>query len=115
MNAENFVESIKISVIESAIRTMNQYFTEPPGRKPDTFLKDISVWFNGMSESDKEMVQKIVTQAVQTSVFGFLCVLDGVRAIENTADKGQLLLYFEKHGQRTLLNDPDTEYLHDLL
>ena len=39
------------------------------------------------------------------AVFGFLCVLDGVRAIEDTEVKGQLKLYYEKENKSVLLND----------
>ena len=41
-------------------------------------------------------------------------MLDGVRAIEDEEDKGILKLYFEKDGNRVLINDPDQEFLHDL-
>jgi hypothetical protein len=47
-------------------------------------------------------------------VFGFLCVLDGVSAIEDGEVKGKLNLFYEKHGKQQLLNDPQEEYLHDI-
>jgi hypothetical protein len=58
-------------------------------------------------------LNEIIKEAVETSVFGFLCVLDGVRAIE-TSDKSNLKLYYEKAGNVVLLNDEDDDYLHDI-
>ncbi len=58
---------------------------------------------------------KVVSQSVEMAVFGFFCVLDGVRAIEDDFEKGDLILSFEKHGKSTWLNNPnDGHYLHDL-
>jgi hypothetical protein len=58
---------------------------------------------------------KNITMASDTTMFSFLCVLDGVRAIEDTEEKGQLKLIFSKDGVEELLNNPDEEYLHDLI
>jgi hypothetical protein len=50
---------------------------------------------------------------VDRAIFGFLCVLDGVRAIEGARDKGRLVLFYDRES-RVLLNNPDDEYLHDI-
>lgn len=115
MNNVEFINSIKISVEESAVRSVSENLISPPGKSPLEELLNLSKWFNSLSIEDKEMAEKLVREAVHTSVFGFLCVLDGVRAIEDTYEKGKLLLYYEKNNERVLLNDPDEEYLHDLL
>ena len=49
------------------------------------------------------------------AVFGFLCVLDGVKAIKKTGVKGHLKLYNEKEKKSVLLNDSNEDYLHDLV
>jgi hypothetical protein len=49
--------------------------------------------------------------SVETAVFGFLCVLDGVRAIANSADKGSISLLYEGVCSVKLNADSD---LHDL-
>jgi hypothetical protein len=54
-----------------------------------------------------------VLDAVNRAVFGFLCVIDGVRAIEHGADKGSLELRYVKNGS-VLLNPPDGKVLHEL-
>jgi hypothetical protein len=47
-------------------------------------------------------------------IFSFLCVLDGVSAIENVPDKGVLKLIFDKNGHQILINDPKQVFLHEL-
>jgi len=51
--------------------------------------------------------------AAEDVVFGTLCVLDGVRVIEDSQDKGDFEVYYVKEGQRTLLNTPNVS-LHEL-
>jgi len=49
-------------------------------------------------------------------VFSFLCVLDGVSAIEDYGEKGKFELFFKKgQEKKNLLNGPEQEYLHDYL
>ncbi len=51
--------------------------------------------------------------AVNRAVFGFLCVLDGVRSIEEGQDNGRLELVYHK-GKSVVLNPSEGEMLHDL-
>ena len=87
----------------------------PPGKEPEKKIVELSNWFNKLGSEDKIMVMKIVKESVETSVFGFLCVIDGVRVIEDSKRKGRLILSYEKQGDVILLNDPDEDYLHNLL
>jgi hypothetical protein len=74
----------------------------------------MSEWFNNLNIKDKDMLLRIIRASVEMSIFGFLCVLDGVTAIENGDRKGKLNLYYEKEGSQQLLNDFEGEFLHDL-
>ena len=56
---------------------------------------------------------QVAREAAEAALFGVFCVLDGVRVIEDTWDKGDLELHFIKNGNRTLINDPKQEPLHD--
>jgi hypothetical protein len=114
MDSGQFVRALKIAVEKSSVKGIKELLMKPPGRKPHAELLRRSEWFNNLSEEDKNMVMEIAGESVKSSVFGFLCVLDGVRAIEDEEDKGDLKLYFEKGGNRVLINDPDQEFLHDL-
>lgn len=114
MNNQEFVDVLKKVVVETSIEAVKSNISKPAGRKPQQKYLTMSSWYNGMSESDKIVVDMIVKESVETTVFGFLCVLDGVAAIEDDEIKGRLELYYEKNGIKQLLNDPDREYLHDL-
>ena len=60
------------------------------------------------------MLKEVLSEAAESAVFGFLCILDGVRVIEDVTDKGTLELYFVKSGEKTQLNDPSREEPHNL-
>ena len=115
MNKEEFIDAIKLVVSKGSIEAMKSKLLKPPGRQPSRETIESSDWFNKLKPEDKNMVMKIVSQSVEMSVFGFLCVLDGVRTIEDDTEKGDLILRYEKHGKITWLNNPnDGDYLHDL-
>lgn len=114
MNKEEFVAAIKVAVHDSAVKGMKTIITSPPGRKPHNSMLKTSRWFNSLPDEDKHQVEEIIKQTVHASVFGFLCVLDGVSAIESTSEKGSLELTFNKNGNKTLINDERGEMLHDL-
>ena len=114
MNKDEFIEAIKVVVHDSAIKGMQTNLASPPGRTPHEKTKEISRWFNSLPEEDKHQVEEIIKQAVHASVFGFLCVLDGVRAIESTSEKGSLELIFNKNGDKNLINDEHGDMLHDI-
>lgn len=50
---------------------------------------------------------------MNTSIFGFFTVLDGVRPIEDS-EKGILELYYRENENNHLLNTNQEEYLHDI-
>ena len=60
------------------------------------------------------MLIEALDDVAEDVVFGVLCVLDGVRAIENGPDKGELELYYVKGESRVLLNDMKQCELHDI-
>lgn len=114
MNKDEFIAAIKVAVHDSATKGMLSKLASPPGRKPREKTKEVSRWFNSLPEEDKHQVDEIIKQSVHASVFSFLCVLDGVSAIESTPDKGSLELIFNKNGNRTHINDSQGDMLHDI-
>lgn len=113
MDQIEFIEAIKIVVKETAINDIKSMLTNPPGKKTGREKIELSKWYNNLNENDKSFIHTIIRESVEISVFGFLCVLDGVRAIEGR-EKGELKLYYEKNTLSILLNDFNSEYLHDL-
>ncbi|MBZ5858549.1 hypothetical protein [Flavihumibacter profundi] len=114
MNSKEFVNVIKVVVGDNTINGMRSNLEKPPGRKPSEKLLTMSKWYNELSEDDKKMVFQIVKESIDLSIFGFLCVLDGVTAIENE-NKGELKLFYQRGDINILLNDTGEEYLHDLI
>jgi hypothetical protein len=114
MNTQEFIDGIKTVVVDGSIESLQSNLVKPAGRMPAKKLVLISEWYNKLSQIDKDMVMEIVKESVDASVFGFLCVFDGVREIEVGEKKGNLRLYYGKEGKKQLLNNPDGEYLHDL-
>ncbi len=60
------------------------------------------------------MLRAALREVAESAVFGFFCVLDGVRVIEESPEKGDLELYYVKGEERNLLNNPNGGELHDL-
>lgn len=60
------------------------------------------------------MLREALRESAEAAVFGFLCILDGVRVIESGPNQGELELYLVNGDKRVLLNDPHEEELHNL-
>jgi hypothetical protein len=114
MDSEEFVSAIRKAIIDGAASDIIEMLENPPGRKPSANLIANSVWYKSLSQEQKRGFGPVIQDAVESSVFGFLCVLDGVRAIENGPGKGRLELRYIKDDQTTIIN-PEILVLHDLL
>ena len=114
MTPEDFISALKAAVHDSAIHGIRETLEHPAGRKPTASDVELSDWYHALARTEKEKVMRVVQRAVHASVFGFLCVLDGVRAIEDSQQKGELQLYYVRDGARTLLNQAQEECLHDI-
>jgi hypothetical protein len=115
MNNQEFIDAIKITVVQDSIESIESVLKTPPGKSPEKKRVELSEWYHTLDDTSKQMVKNIINESVETSVFSFLCVLDGVRAIEKNEDKGKLDLYYEKDETLVLLNNQNEEYLHNLL
>jgi hypothetical protein len=112
MNADEFVRAIGIAVRDTSIKGVIEALSMPPGRKPDPEKLRLAEWFNALNDADKENIRTIVNSAVDSTVFGFLCVLDGVVAIEEAGPKGDLELWYVRDENRVQLNE--SMDLHDI-
>src|SRR5258708_39677529 len=113
MDAKQFVDRIRTTVRDGVVSEELNVLRDPPGRRPSSGLQEQSKWFNSLSESDKEILSSIILDVADRAVFGFLCVLDGVRAIEDGSDRGHLELRHVKTNS-ILLNSSEGEMLHEL-
>lgn len=114
MDKTEFVSVLKENIREDLIRNTVSFIKSPPGRQPDKEIIKLSNWYNNLSGIDKDNFLKIVGFTVDNSIFEMLCIIDGVRVVEDTIDKGEFELYFNKYGNKELLNTQDGQYLHDL-
>ncbi len=114
MNPEEFISVVKLRTSDAAVKGTLTTLKHPPGRSPSDKLLKLSQWYNQLSETDRHMLRAALRETAESAIFGFFCILDGVRVIEDTPDKGDLELYFVKGDEQTLLNDPHQEELHNL-
>ena len=113
MDSRQFVDTLRIVVRDSAASQELSVLSKPPGRRPSTDLRERSNWYNSLPDEQKKILSSIILDVADRTVFGFLCVLDGVRAIEDDTNKGHLELRYVKDNS-ILLNPTEGEMLHDL-
>ena len=114
MTSEEFVRAVKMQTSDAAARGTLQILKRPPGRKPSERLLRLSEWYKALKAEDQETLARLVKEAAEFAVFEFFCVVDGVSAIEDSQEKGDLELYFAKGGDSCRLNDPQQPELHNL-
>jgi hypothetical protein len=113
MNMEDFIHALKQVVRDAAIDESISVLDRPPGRRPPIKLQEQSQWYHSLKEDDKRVLAQIIADTSDRAIFGFLCVLDGVRAVEDVEIKGRFELRYLKDGV-VLLNPPNGIMLHDL-
>lgn len=114
MNEEQFIEGVKIAVRDGTISSVLKVLNKPPGKHPKQEQVHLSEWYKSSSESDKSNIEKVITYTVNLCVFVLLAVLDGVSIIESGPEKGDLELYYVKGLIKELINQPNSEFLHDI-
>lgn len=115
MTPEEFVESIRQVVRDGAVVDVLAVAARGGGRGADRDLIEASRWVQNLPPDELQRLKTILHLASHMAVFGFLAVLDGVRAIEDGPNKGVLQLTYENDGATSLLTAPRGPYLHDLL
>ncbi len=116
MNPSEFVEALKSEVRDAAATDTIAQLRSPSGRRPSEAIRKLSAWFNQLSESDQRAVAEVASMAAHNAVFGFLCVLDGVRSIEDGDQQGEIELnYVQADRSNVRLNPPSGDPLHDII
>lgn len=115
MKPSEFVDIIDKIVRMASVKNSLSLVRNPPGLRPPQQLVALSKWYSGLDASDQAMVERMMDMVARDAVFGFFCVLDGVRAVEGVGPKGDFELRFIKDGRSDLLNPPSGEMLHELL
>jgi len=111
---QEFVGALKITVHDSSIHNTLTVLNEgPAGRGPAKRLTELSEWFHSLSADDRTRLRQVVGLAVHASLFGILCVLDGVQVIDD-GGRTRLELHAVVGGDATHLNPSTGEMLHDI-
>ena len=115
MTPETFVDMLKSSVRAPAIADVEETLQQVPGRAPDKKLVELSAWYHSLGSRDQECLRLVIAEAVDTALFGLLCVLDGVRVAEGIEADGQFELRYHRAGEEITLSPvEEADYLHDL-
>ena len=64
------------------------------------------------SQDSKEVINNIISFSIESTIFSFLCLLDGVRKLDN--ENGSLQLFYDNNNSKNLLNNSEEDYLHDI-
>jgi hypothetical protein len=114
MTPEDFVTALFEQVHVSGVSDMESGLEKPPGRKPNPNTVKLAEWYVSLPLADKKFVRQVIEHSIHTAIFGTLCVIDGVRCIEDADERGEIELQFNKGGERTRLNDTNKDFLHDI-
>jgi hypothetical protein len=114
MNQSEFVKAIAEMAIRVVADEEVAAFLDPPGRRPDPALLELSAWFKGLSSEDRVMVHRAMEWAARSAVFRCLVALDNMTKV--TDEEGEFELRFvRKDGVDILAGPLELESLHDLL
>ncbi|WEK56076.1 MAG: hypothetical protein P0Y55_08520 [Candidatus Cohnella colombiensis] len=109
MNSERFSEIIK-ELRDESIESTYTFFIKPPGRKPRKRHVELSNWLNALDDKDKVMLREFIKEGIDASLFGLLCIFDGVRKVK----AGEFKLSYIEEGREIKLNESEKVDLHDL-
>ena len=114
MTPDYFVDALKTHCRDAAVNDCASLLEHPPGRRPAADLVALSHWFKSLSEVDRQSVLSAMRMAADATLFGVLCVIDGVRVIEDGPDKSEFEVTATRGGVTSVISPNETP-LHDLL
>jgi hypothetical protein len=115
MKKEEFVAAIKSVVLDVAPKDVIKQIEKPSGKATSAELLNLSKWYGSLSPEDKQNVFKLANMVSRTAVLGFMGVLDGVRAIENEKEKGELRLLYKKGNTEVDFSDQSQPFFYEIL
>lgn len=114
MTPSAFVKALEIECADAAVDDCINLLNAPPGRTPAQSLVSLSAWYRGLDPADQSNVAAALAIAADAALFGVLCVIDGVRTIEDQPIKSEFRLTATCNGSTSIIS-PGPEDLHDLL
>lgn len=113
MTQEEFVGALERYCRDVAVDDCIANLVMPPGRKPAAGLVALSHWYSALPEEQQSFVRQAMTDAAHATLFGVLCVIDGVRSIDQSNSKTDFELVARRSGKTSTLA-PGGTFLHDL-
>ncbi|SDI84709.1 hypothetical protein SAMN05216588_12647 [Pseudomonas flavescens] len=114
MTPHDFVDALQRECADAAVHDSLHLLQSPPGRRPAQALVDLSNWYLGLDPAGQANVAAAMREAADATLFGVLCVIDGVRVIEDQPAKTAFRLTAIDDGSESVIS-PGAEPLHDLL
>jgi hypothetical protein len=113
MNTNKFVAGLVESVHNAAIGdVLADLRNGPPGRRPPQESVELSRGYQAMGPHERQLVDRAVRHAVHAALVGVLCVLDGVRKIDDSGGRLELS-FLSENAQGVVLNSAQHDLLHD--
>ncbi|WP_153065895.1 hypothetical protein [Xanthomonas campestris] len=114
MTPNDFVSALKAQCADAAVNDCVKLLKAPPGRRPAQSLVSLSAWYRGLDPADQANLVAALRMAADASLFGVLCVIDGVRTIEDQPTKSEFRLTATCSGSTSIIS-PGPKDLHDFL
>jgi hypothetical protein len=115
MNEEEFVGAIHQAVYEPVVDGTLSDLRQPAVPSPGERDRALQGWYLGLDETGQRMVREVVRNAAHAAVFDFLCVLDGIRVIDDPPHVGlQLTVVYPDGTKADLGGSSSVEEMHDI-
>lgn len=111
MNAQNFLRALEKYVRDPSLVTSIENLSVGRFSVKGSKQEARSSWYNSLTESEKEIFSDCMAYAIDTALFNFLCVLDGVNIIEDDNDRGGFDLV-HKGVEKNIINHEEV-MLHE--
>jgi len=120
MTSQEFVDFVRTRAAESAATSILENAETPPGDPPFVQWCEINRWYKQLDAQSMEKLRFLINEATKGAIFGFLCILDGVRVVSSEQVppiNGEFVLEFRTKENSNRLNAGwiDGPFLHDLL
>lgn len=120
MNSREFVEIVRKRAAESAAQSTLEIVEAPVGNPQIDQWQVASHWYQQLDTQSKDSLRFLIGEAAKSAVFGFLCILDGVRMVSHEQTppiNGEFVLEFRTSQGSERLNAGwiDGPFLHDLM
>jgi len=113
MDKVEFIKAIQ-TIEKTAARGFEKLIHNPPGRKPNADLLEISKFYNSLDDNSKIKCMMMANLVSKQTINNLLSIIDGNLSIEDTDFKGYLELYYCKGDTRVRLNTTESATLSEI-